>query len=189
VRGGALFAVGASCHRPPARCLRAVLTRERLASQVETEPPFRGLGRPRVEAVVWLTEERFVAILNASSATGEPTEAVALFDGSSLVDVATVSRPDLELLRISPKRSYVAVSAGRSEGIFVVRPREDRLEVARFPPWAPPAPTDIRAIAWSPDERFTAVASRRVVYLFRTGESRQGFIGLPFAATDLAWSP
>jgi hypothetical protein len=70
--------------------------------------------------------------------------------------------------------------------IWLVRASASSFSVRPFPPWAPPAPTDIRAIAWSPDDRWTAVASRRSVYLFRTARGREGYIGLPLVARDLS---
>jgi hypothetical protein len=189
VRAGELLEVRESCHRPPSRCVETILTREALAAAVAHEPTLRSLRNPRIAEVVWLSDRRFVAVVAGSAFDSEPISAVVLFRGNALVGVASVERPILDLVRISPQRSYVAVRAGSGEGIFVLDLRKNGLTVARFPPWAPPAPTDIRGIAWSPDERFTAVASRRSVYVFRTDEPRKGFIGLPFAVSDLAWGP
>jgi hypothetical protein len=43
------------------------------------------------------------------------------------------------------------------------------------------------AIAWSPDERWTAVATRASVYVFRTEETDGTLIRIPITVRDLAW--
>ena len=44
------------------------------------------------------------------------------------------------------------------------------------------------AVAWSPDERWTALAGRSAVYVFRTEESQGLVVEIPLAVRDLAWS-
>jgi hypothetical protein len=89
------------------------------------------------------------------------------------------------LIRVSPSRKFAAVRSDSRARIWLVRPQRSRLTVRPFPPGSPPAPTDLRAIAWSPDDRWTALATRRAVYVFRTGNAHNGYIGIPVAVRDV----
>jgi hypothetical protein len=138
--------------------------------------------------VAWLSDTALVAIIRGERGDGKRRDLVALFDGGRLLDAAPLRRPRLSLLRVSPRRTYVAVQADPT-GIWLLHADGASLSVERFPPWSPPAPTDVKAIAWSPDERWTAVASRTTVYVYPTADGRAGFIGLPITARDLEWAP
>jgi hypothetical protein len=48
---------------------------------------------------------------------------------------------------------------------------------------------DVRALAWSPDERWLAAAGTRVVYAIRLLNRDMRIRRLPIAATQLAWIP
>ena len=118
------------------------------------------LGSP-VEHVAWLTSRRFaVATLHK----------LAVFDGRRLVAVRAIA-PGVDDLRASPRGSFLVVR----------RPNEVRVYDARLRPQG--GFTSAAAVAWSPDERWTAVSDGTRVVL-RRGRTR--FV-LPLAAVDLAW--
>jgi hypothetical protein len=45
----------------------------------------------------------------------------------------------------------------------------------------------VRALTWSPDERWTAVATEHSVFVFRTNTSEASVRRLPIMAYELAW--
>jgi hypothetical protein len=188
VRGGELAQLDRACPEDGNSCSAVILSRDELASAFRETPGLRPLRSPTVRMVTWLSDTAFVAVLRGERADGSRRDLVALFDGGRLLDAAPLRRPRLSLLRVSPRRTYVAVQAD-STSIWLLHADGASLSVERFPPWSPPAPTDVKAIAWSPDERWTAVASRTTVYVYRTSGGSAGFIGLPITARDLVWAP
>ena len=186
VRRGELVLLGRSCTASTRQCLQVILSRNDLAKAFRDTPSLRSLRSPSVSEVAWLSDDAFVAILRGERSDGKRRDLVALFSDSRLVASPPLRQPHLSLLRVSPQRTYAAVQADSTD-TWVLRAQGASLTIERFPPWSPPAPTDVKAIAWSPDERWTAIASRTSVYVFRTTKSEDGFIGLPFRALDLAW--
>jgi hypothetical protein len=75
--------------------------------------------------------------------------------------------------------NFVAARAAGRGGLLVLGP--DGL-AASLPPL-----TDPRSITWSPDERWTAVATRNSVFVFRTNTGEARFTRLPVVARDLTW--
>jgi hypothetical protein len=188
VRRGELARHDVACNESARACGRVILSHDELVAAFRAERGLRSLRSPAIRMVAWLSETAFVAILRGENPDGARRDLVALFEGDRLADVAPLRRPRLSLLRVSPRRTYVAVGANRA-GMWVLHADGKSLSVERFPPWSPPAPTDVNAIAWSPDERWTAVASRSAVYVYRSTETSGRFIGLPIAARDLEWAP
>jgi hypothetical protein len=188
VRRGELAQLDETCPESGSACSHVILSEDELVAAFRGAPSLRRLRSPSVRMVAWLSDRAFVAILRGQRRDGKRRDLVALFDGARLVDAAPLRRPRLSPLRVSPRRTFVAVQADRT-GIWLLHADGASLSVERFPPWSPPAPTDVNAIAWSPDERWTAVASRTAVYVYRTTESSAGFIGLPITARDLEWAP
>jgi hypothetical protein len=131
-----------------------------------------------------LSDERLLAIVRTGT-PGAGRDVIAVFEGRRLVARARVSDGRLSLIRVSPSRKFAAVRSDSRARIWLVRPQRSRLTVRPFPPGSPPAPTDLRAIAWSPDDRWTALATRRAVYVFRTGNAHNGYIGIPVAVRDV----
>ena len=84
-----------------------------------------------------------------------------------------------DAIRPSPRGRYVAVvdSGGAGVRVFTREGRELRL------PPVPPA----HAIAWSPDERWTALATGWSVHVFRTEQPEDTVLRLPIRVRDLAW--
>jgi hypothetical protein len=81
-------------------------------------------------------------------------------------------------VRPSPRGGYVALLG--PDGVGVLDDRARPLDL----PDSVQAP---HAIAWSPDERWTAVATRASVYVFRTEETDGTLIRIPITVRDLAW--
>ena len=186
VRGGEVVSARPACLDEP-DCPQVLLPRAALAAGLRAAQPTLAFDDAKITQLVWTGRARFVAIIDVHNSDGTREDLVGLVDRTRLIAVTRPRVPKLSLMRVSPKRTYVAVRAEGTQALWVFRPRADRLEVKRFPPWAPPAPTDIKGIAWSPDERWTVVSSRRSIYLFQTGKSRLGYIGLPLVASDVLW--
>jgi hypothetical protein len=180
VRDGEVLRLEALCGNGDPSCERVALSRADLRRALA------GFSLPRIREIAWLSNTRVLAVVGIGRG-GAERDLVALFEGKRLAARSALRQPGLSLLRVSPSRALVAIRAPSFGRMWLLRPQGRSLNVKPFPPWSPPAPTDIHAIAWSPDERFTAVASRRAVYVFHTGASARGYIGLPLAAADIAW--
>lgn len=174
--------------RPP--CERLLLARRRLREAAIRHPAtpsdLRLVAGVDAQAVAWLSAERAVVLLRvrlSGPARGVgPLELVALFDrGRLLWTRFDAAASELEL---SPSATYLVV--GRREIL-----RGDGSQLSLPPAVARRA----RVVAWSPDERWLAVATGISVVVMRTQElerfDRTGrsprTIVLPFAARDLAW--
>lgn len=82
-------------------------------------------------------------------------------------------------LKVSPLGSFVATRAEGRGGLLVLR--ADGL-AANLPPFTHP-----RSITWSPDERWTAVATENSVFVFRTNTGEAPLRKLPVHAYEVAW--
>jgi hypothetical protein len=157
---------------------RVLLSTDDLAEAVRAHPdvPDHGHVLPVVvKELAWLDDQHAVAVL--SGVISGPREAIlAFFDGRRLAAVHMGGGTRLSGLRVSQKGGFAAV---RSKDGFLLLNREGNL----FPA---PLLGGYRAVAWSPDERWTAAATDRGITIFRTGESTAER-RLPIAARDLAW--
>jgi hypothetical protein len=80
-------------------------------------------------------------------------------------------------LRRSPAAAHIALlTEAASVQIFTREGAPERLPAAGSP----------HAVAWSPDDRWTALASRDSVFVFPTGRPEEA-IRLPLAVRDLDW--
>ncbi|HEX2046070.1 MAG TPA: hypothetical protein VHF23_10620, partial [Gaiellaceae bacterium] len=86
---------------------------------------------------------------------------------------------EADSLRPSPRGRYVALFEAGEPGmrIFSAEGRELRLPDVPGP----------RAIAWSPDERWTALATAASVFVFATGDPDGALVRIPVAARDVDW--
>jgi hypothetical protein len=169
------------------RLLSAVdLTRAARTLQIVPPDP-RHLRSATAFDVAWLTDSR-AAVLVRVQLQGRlrrigPITALALFEGSHVVRAVPYS--GARVLRVSPRRTFLAV-VENGERVAVVD-SDGRTLLDSIAIQAPNA----SAVAWSPDERWTAVASRWRVYLLPTADIEAGrtprTIRLPLAARDLAW--
>lgn len=178
VRAGEIVELRSRCGDRPEPCANVILSRRDLAAAFGSE------SRARVRELAWLSDERLLAIVRTGT-PGSGRDVIAVFEGRRLVARARVSGGRLSLIRVSPSRKLAAVRSDSRARLWLVRPRGSRLTVRPFPPGSPPAPTDLRAIAWSPDDRWTALATRRAVYVFRTDNAQEGYIGIPVAVRDV----
>jgi hypothetical protein len=94
-----------------------------------------------------------------------------LLDGNAPVAARAMPKP-ASRLRASPGGSWLAVRSGLSIDVFDLA-----LRLRRRLPGA-------RALAWSPDERWRAIAYARTVRLVRRDNTA---VTLPLVARDLAW--
>jgi hypothetical protein len=104
---------------------------------------------------------------------------VSIHEGRRVVRAAGGFNGERVILRPSPRGGYLAV----------LLPREPALQVADRAGRAVPLPTVTRphAITWSPDERWTAVATDGSVYVFPTGRTGGPLVRIPLAVRALAW--
>ena len=125
-----------------------------------------------VLGLAWMSSTRMAVIT-------KPSEWVlTIREGRLRTSTFGFGRP-LTDLQVSPRGSFVAVRAQGRDGLLVLR--KDGLGVG-LPPFTAP-----RAITWSPDERWTAVATENSVFLFRTSTAEARIRRLPIVAGDLAW--
>ncbi|HXV95498.1 MAG TPA: hypothetical protein VD695_03040 [Gaiellaceae bacterium] len=138
-------------------------------------------------AVAWFTDSR-AAVLIRVRLRGRlqgigPITALALFEGRRLVRVVPYS--GARVLRLSPRRTFLSVVEDGERVAVVDSDGRTRLDSITIP-----APNAV-AVTWSPDERWTAVASRWSVHFLPTADIVAGQtprnIRLPLAARDLAW--
>ncbi|MDQ3866003.1 MAG: hypothetical protein M3304_04140, partial [Actinomycetota bacterium] len=132
------------------------------------------LARPVVTEAVWFDRRRYAAIVRDQAGRGS---IVAVFRRTRLVGAPPFAYRSLERLRVSPYRTYAAAAMG-GRGLVIVD-AEGRLQ--------PDGLSGAHAVAWSPDETWTAMARRDAVYLFATGTRAVSLIRLPIHAADLAW--
>jgi hypothetical protein len=133
-----------------------------------------GLEQPVITEAAWLDRRRYAAIVEDEAGGGE---IVAVFRGRRLVGAPPFAYGNLARLRASPYGTYAA--AVIEDGGLVIVDAEGGLR--------PDGLSGAHAIAWSPDETWTAVARRDAVYLFETGTRAVSLIRLPIQAADLAW--
>jgi hypothetical protein len=117
-----------------------------------------------VHTVAWLGGRRFAAVL-------EPEGQLTVWEGP--VELSAGASGAFVELRASPRSSYFAALGGDRVSVL------DRNGRAR---WQTPG----RAIAWSPDERYAAVAEDGEVAIVRARDGAR-VAGLAVRATDVDW--
>jgi hypothetical protein len=123
-----------------------------------------------VRSLAWLTNTRMALITKPRGFL------ITIRDGRLHVSTGTPGHR-LDDLQVSPRGTYVSARA-EGGGLLVID--ADGRPVA-LPPFLEPL-----EITWSPDERWTAVATARWVFLFRTAAGSR-IRRLPIVARDLAW--
>jgi hypothetical protein len=123
-------------------------------------------------SLAWLTNRRMALITQSSR------QMVTIREGRLHVSTGTPGHR-LSDLQISPLGTYVSARADRGGGLLVL--------AADGHPVVMPPFTDPRAITWSPDERWTAVATKKAVFVFRTSTGDARLRRVPIHAYDLAW--
>ena len=102
---------------------------------------------------------------------------MAFFEGRRLTAMSVGSGEALSDLRVSPFGNFVGVRSG--DGFLLLNARGDVLPA--------PGVAGYRAITWSPDEQWAAVAGVEGIIDFRPGESGSPELRLGFDAHELAW--
>jgi hypothetical protein len=162
------------------RTVQVVLTRQELSRGVA---PRLGLPRSdgffRAVRAVWLGDGRFVVLADSTYAPRE--RVLAAFDG----ELVRFVHPrwvvaEAESIRPSPRAGYYALLGAGSSGLRLFTRSGRALE-------HPPVVDGPRAVAWSPDERWTALATRSAVYVFPTEEPEGRVLRIPLAVRDLDW--
>ena len=161
--------------------VQVVVAEEELGRQIArglgSVRPGEGEGFRAVQAVA-LGEERAAVLADS---TYEPHERVlVLLEGDRVVLVQPrwVIR-DARFLRPSPNGTYFA--AFTPEGLLWFDRDADPLAF-------PAAVRSPHAVTWSPDERWTALATAESVYVFRSDRPTERIIRIPLAVRDLDWS-
>jgi hypothetical protein len=131
-----------------------------------------------VEEAVWLDADRLALILAGETSVGR-FEALALVDDSGNVQLLEGGFNDLSDLAASPRGRYLAVSTASSPGLALFDRDGNAIPL--------PPLTEPHAIAWSPGDTWTAVATRASVHIFNAGRPGSRVRRLPIAAADLAW--
>jgi hypothetical protein len=162
--------------------VQVVLSEEQLSRAIRA-----GLGMEAAEdagfravQAVSLGDERYVVLADS---TYEPRERVlAGFDGTR----SRFVHPRWEVgearaVRPSPQGGYFALLGEGWVGTPIFSRDGRRLDL----PQEMPNP---RSIAWSPDERWTALATDESVYVYPTEEPERLVVRIPLPVRDLDWS-
>jgi hypothetical protein len=139
------------------------------------------LRRVTVKAQAWLDEERRVLLVQLDVLAAGRFEEIVILEGGRVVDLEPASGGRLTGLEVSPRGRYFAVLTEDPDGVLLFERDGTGLPL---PPLTRP-----RAVAWSPGERWTALATRASVYVFRTGASSPLVRRLGLRAGDIAWRP
>jgi hypothetical protein len=187
-RGGTLVVFRPPCEEGQRVCEHVVLSKGDLNPTLRSvSTPFRSLHAPVIRQAIWLSESRVALVINTRvrAQPGSRFDLVAIFEGRRLVAEPLVNAR-FDELAVSASKSYLAVHGTTARGLFFID-ADGRL-LARNP-----LPSGHHA-AWSPDERWTAVATGGNTYLFRTAEveffnsdARPPVIPIPVHAEDLEW--
>jgi hypothetical protein len=179
--------------KPALRCPRVVLTTGDLAGPLRFDPDVPrdpgAIDRMRVTEIAWLTDARLVAVVALELRDVGREDLLAIYEGRRLVRTVPAHGGRFTGLQVSPRGGYVAARLDRPGG-FVFIDRTGRpfslAEVRRDFPGRRPF-TAGRALAWSPDQRWAAVARRRSVFVFSLTTEGPNVIKLPLEVRDLAW--
>jgi hypothetical protein len=205
VRGDEVFEIESGCSSGTRRvtvghqrrCGRIILARRDVERAVRAaEPPFcpraltRVCGGPvlrslEIQDVAWLSSTRLAVHARFTWAGSTERDLVAVFERRRLVSRPTTGRR-FDDLRVSPNRNYVVVRGGRPRVLLFLD--GDGNLVAENPL------AGGHHVAWSPDERWTVIATGASTYLLPTEEvplagkgARVDAIRLGVFAADVSW--
>jgi hypothetical protein len=131
----------------------------------------------RIAQLMWLSKTRPAFVVRSDSGT-PPVQTVAVFDGVRLAGASRRLTARSVVVEPSPRGSYYAIWV--DGGLFGIWDFEGHRVLL-------PPITGVRALTWSPDERWTAAATAHSVFVFRTNEDEARVRRLPIEANDLAW--
>ena len=137
-----------------------------------------GIDAVDVEDLAWLSPDRAVLLLRVRIARVGAQDLVAVFEGGRVRGSYYFLDDDRDRLEVSRRSRYVAAGTA-----FAVRADGPRLAI-------PDSFGAVRAVAWSPDERWLALAARGRLALVGVGLSPTPRIAmLAIDAADVAWAP
>jgi hypothetical protein len=137
--------------------------------------------RFRVREATWLDERRLAAILSAEGPEFRE-DMLAIYEGTELDQYTFDGAGGLSELRVSPGGRYAAAKStgGRdAPGGFVMIEAGRELNTPRI--------VGYRALAWSPDEQWVAIAGEEGVFVYHPGALGPPELELELEAYDLAW--
>ena len=129
--------------------------------------------RSPVTGLAWLSTSRMAVVVRPSE-----YELLIREGDRTLLRVPGWGAP-ITHVSVSPRGTYVGMRAEGRGGVLVFHRGG----------WAVPLPplNEIRSLAWSPDDEWTAAATDFSVFVFRTDEPSASVRRLPIVARDLAW--
>jgi hypothetical protein len=136
--------------------------------------PWHGRGPISVNDMAWFDDAGLALVIGVD----RDTEIVAIVEEGGAGQVAAQFPGLGHTIETSPRGASYALWRGTA--LLAVRDRNGG--AVRFPP-----STSLRAVAWSPDDRWIAAATEFSVFLFRTDDPDGPVRRLPFSALDLAW--
>jgi hypothetical protein len=191
VRDGDVVELTPSClsRTRTAGCERILLTRRELVWPLLGDPNApqarNAIATATVTAIAWLTPTRLAAAFSFSG----HEDLIAVYEGETLLQTITGFGGSVVKLLVSPRRRYAAAHVERPNGFVLFDPAGDTFvleEVQRDFSGRPPF-TGGRALAWSPDDAWTAIARRQSVVFFRMGPESPDVVHVSLVAHDLAW--
>jgi hypothetical protein len=135
-----------------------------------------------VREAAWLDGDSLATILSTRTHNGADEDLLAVYEGARLGALAFDEPGGLTDLRVSPRGRYLAAktSGRRGQDEYIILDATgasvDTLGIRGY-----------RAIAWSPDDQWAAVAADGGVFVFRPGVSVAPEIDLALDAQDIAW--
>jgi hypothetical protein len=127
--------------------------------------------------LAWLSDTRLVTVVGDAGISGY-REHLSVINGQLIGRVVISEFGEGLRLEASPRGSFFTAWYGDS--LVTIRDRNG--DLVTFP-----TIPRVRALTWSPDERWTAVATERSVFVFRTNTREARVRRLPIVAYDLAW--
>jgi hypothetical protein len=182
LRNGQVFELTGYCRprRNVPWCERLLFSRSDLLAPVAD-----GAHPVRVKEIAWFSPTRMAAVL-----AFEQEDMVALYDAGRFVDLVARIGWRFTDLSVSPGRRYLAARVERPRG-FVFVDSDGRSfalrEIGRDNFGRPPF-TAGRAVAWSADDSWTAIARSNDIVFFRMGSESPDVVNVEVTAHDLAWA-
>jgi hypothetical protein len=171
-RGSRLFTLPGD--NATARCRRVVLsTGDLRRARIGGE----GSGPLIPKDLAWLSDTRLVTVVGDAGISGH-REHLSVIDSGRVVG-ATISEFG-EGMRVEASPHGNFFTAWYGDSLVTIRDRNG--DLVTFP-----TIPRVRALTWSPDERWTAVATEHSVFVVRTNTSEASVRRLPIMAYDLAW--
>jgi hypothetical protein len=154
---------------------RIFFSREQLAQSLAGRVPAG--ERFELVEVAWLTLTNFAAIVRGP----HPWErAVAFLSPGGLGTLVPRLGSRISDLRVSPLGNLAFASNQLGRGFVMLTEAGVEVPLPRI--------ANARAIAWSPDEEWVALATRTATFIARTGSRRVAF-RIPVGGDTLAWLP